>query len=215
MSGVKTQELNELRTKLRPLQARCQIVKNRLAKIALKNKGIDVGFGDYFKGQSALIIQKGDAVAGLKVLVEFEKGPREHEDPRGLHRRKSHEVRGFKSDGVVAAAKSFVVAVRGAAQQPVNEIRGRVAGGFEKLGEACWTKSPRRKRKARKFPSGPLVPRDFVPRGEGARNRAIPGTDVHRDKCVLGQMSLKGTKVPKWDERPQSEEIWRNAQQTM
>lgn len=72
--GVKTQELNELRGKLRPLQARCQIVKNRLAKIALKNKGIDVGFGDYFKGQSALIIQKGDAVAGLKVLVEFEKG---------------------------------------------------------------------------------------------------------------------------------------------
>lgn len=71
--GVKTQELNDLRGKLRPLKARCQIVKNRLAKIALKNKGIDVGFAEFFKGQSALIIQKGDAVAGLKVLVEFEK----------------------------------------------------------------------------------------------------------------------------------------------
>ncbi|MBL0059106.1 MAG: 50S ribosomal protein L10 [Elusimicrobia bacterium] len=71
--GVKTQELNELRGKLRPHQARCQIVKNRLAKIALQNKGISVGFADFFKGQSALIIQKGDAVAGLKVLVEFEK----------------------------------------------------------------------------------------------------------------------------------------------
>jgi large subunit ribosomal protein L10 len=39
--GVKTPELNELRGKLRPLKAKCQIVKNRLAKIALKNKGID------------------------------------------------------------------------------------------------------------------------------------------------------------------------------
>jgi ribosomal protein L10 len=44
-----------------------------LAKIALKNKGIDIGFSEFFKGQSALIIQKGDAIAGLKVLVEFEK----------------------------------------------------------------------------------------------------------------------------------------------
>lgn len=71
--GIKTQELNELRGKLRPHNARCQIVKNRLAKIALKNKGIDIGFSEFFKGQSALIIQKGDAIAGLKVLVEFEK----------------------------------------------------------------------------------------------------------------------------------------------
>jgi large subunit ribosomal protein L10 len=71
--GIKTQELNELRGKLRPHKARCQIVKNRLAKIALKNKGIDIGFSEFFKGQSALIIQKGDAIAGLKVLVEFEK----------------------------------------------------------------------------------------------------------------------------------------------
>ena len=29
--GVKTPELNELRGKLRPIKAKCQIVKNRLA----------------------------------------------------------------------------------------------------------------------------------------------------------------------------------------
>lgn len=71
--GVKTPELNELRSKLRPLKAKCQIVKNRLAKIALKNKGISEDFSKLFTGQSALIIQKGDAVASLKVIMEFEK----------------------------------------------------------------------------------------------------------------------------------------------
>jgi large subunit ribosomal protein L10 len=71
--GVKTIELNELRGKLKPLKGRCQIVKNRLAKIALKNRGIDVGFAEFFKGQSALFIQKGDAFAGLKVIVDFER----------------------------------------------------------------------------------------------------------------------------------------------
>jgi large subunit ribosomal protein L10 len=71
--GVKTPELNELRSKLRPVQGKCQIVKNRLAKIALKNRGIDDAFAEFFKGQSALVIQKGDAIAGLKVVVDFEK----------------------------------------------------------------------------------------------------------------------------------------------
>jgi large subunit ribosomal protein L10 len=72
-TGVKTPELNELRSKLRPLKSQCRIVKNSLAQIALKNKGID-GFGEFFTGQSALVIQKnGDAIAGLKILVDFEK----------------------------------------------------------------------------------------------------------------------------------------------
>jgi large subunit ribosomal protein L10 len=71
--GVKTPELNELRDKLRPLNSRCTVVKNTLAKIALKNAGVNGGFSDHFDGQSALVIQKGDALASLKVLVDFEK----------------------------------------------------------------------------------------------------------------------------------------------
>ena len=71
--GVKTPELNELRDKLRPVKSRCSVVKNSLAKIALKGAGINGGFSDFFDGQSALVIQKGDALASLKVLVDFEK----------------------------------------------------------------------------------------------------------------------------------------------
>jgi large subunit ribosomal protein L10 len=71
--GVKTPELNELRDKLRPIKGRCMIVKNTLAKIALKNRGI-AGMEGFFEGQSALVLQNGDTVASLKVLVDFEKG---------------------------------------------------------------------------------------------------------------------------------------------
>lgn len=71
--GVKTPELNELREKLRPLNTRCTVVKNTLAKIALKNAGINGGFSDHFDGQSALVIQKGDPMDTYKVLVDFEK----------------------------------------------------------------------------------------------------------------------------------------------
>jgi large subunit ribosomal protein L10 len=71
--GVKTAELNDLRGKLRPLEGRCRIVKNRLAKIAFKNRGIDPTLANFCEGQSALIFQKKDTLAGLKVLVDFEK----------------------------------------------------------------------------------------------------------------------------------------------
>ena len=93
--GVKTQELNELRGKLKPFKARCQIVKNRLAKIALKSKGVDVGFAEFFKGQSALFIQKGDAFAGLKVIVDFEK------------KHTNLKIRGGIVDGKVLASKDL------------------------------------------------------------------------------------------------------------
>jgi large subunit ribosomal protein L10 len=71
--GVKTPELNELRDKLRPIKSRCTIVKNTLVRLALKGAGIDGGFSDFFDGQSALVLQKENALASLKVLVDFEK----------------------------------------------------------------------------------------------------------------------------------------------
>ena len=71
--GVKTPELNELRDKLRPLKSRCAVVKNTLARLALKKAGIDGGLDPFFDGPSALVLQKGDTVVSLKVLVDFEK----------------------------------------------------------------------------------------------------------------------------------------------
>ena len=72
-ANVKTPELNELRGKLRPLRARCSVVKNSLAKLALKNAGVNGSFGDFFQGPSALVIQKGDPLVSLKALVDFER----------------------------------------------------------------------------------------------------------------------------------------------
>jgi large subunit ribosomal protein L10 len=70
--GVKTPELNELRSKLRPSKSECRIVKNRLTKIALKSKGFEP-LAEYFKGQSAIVIQKGDTADSLKALFDFSK----------------------------------------------------------------------------------------------------------------------------------------------
>jgi ribosomal protein L10 len=48
--GVKTQELNELRGKLRPAQSAMPDREKSVGENCVKNKGIDAGFGDFFKG---------------------------------------------------------------------------------------------------------------------------------------------------------------------
>jgi len=70
--GLKTVEFNEIRQKLRPLQCEYRVVKNSLTRLALKNAGMDA-LADALQGPTAVIIEKGDAVAATKVVFEFAK----------------------------------------------------------------------------------------------------------------------------------------------
>jgi large subunit ribosomal protein L10 len=70
--GLKTVEANELRQKLRPLQSEYRVVKNSLTRIALKNAGLEALAG-MLQGPSAVVIERGDPLAAIKVLFEFAK----------------------------------------------------------------------------------------------------------------------------------------------
>ena len=70
--GLTTPELNDLRSKLKPLNSEYGIVKNTLTRIALKNIGLEK-FADYFTGPTAVAFQKGDPAALSKVIVAFSK----------------------------------------------------------------------------------------------------------------------------------------------
>ena len=131
--GVKTQELNELRLKLRPHKARCQIVKNRLAKIALKNKGIDVGFAEFFKGQSALIIQKGDAVAGLKVIVEFEKSHANMKIRAGVIDGKVFKSGDLKAVAALPSRPVLLSQLLARLQGPLTQFAGAITADLRNL----------------------------------------------------------------------------------
>ena len=131
--GVKTQELNELRGKLRPHKARCQIVKNRLAKIALKNKGIDLGFSEFFKGQSALIIQKGDAIAGLKVLVDFEKTHANMKIRAGVIDGKVFNVSELKAVAGLPSRNVLLSQLLARLQGPLTQFAGAITADLRNL----------------------------------------------------------------------------------
>lgn len=70
-SGMTVAEMTDLRSKLRELGGTFKVVRNRLAKIALKGKPGE-GAADLFKGPVAIAYSE-DFVAAPKVLVEYAK----------------------------------------------------------------------------------------------------------------------------------------------
>jgi large subunit ribosomal protein L10 len=70
--SLKTVEFNEMRAKLRPLKGEYRVVKNSLTRIALKNAGMSE-LADMLQGPTAIVMERGDAIATAKAVFEFAK----------------------------------------------------------------------------------------------------------------------------------------------
>jgi len=70
--ALKTVEFNEMRAKLRPSKSEYRVVKNSLTKIALKNAGMGA-LADKLEGPTAIVLERGDAIAAMKIVFDFAK----------------------------------------------------------------------------------------------------------------------------------------------
>lgn len=70
--AMKTVEFNEMRQKLRSLHSEYHVVKNSLTRIALRNAGM-AALADALQGPSAIVVERGDAIAATKAVFEFAK----------------------------------------------------------------------------------------------------------------------------------------------
>lgn len=71
--GLKVSEITDLRMKLRKGQSTFKVVKNRLMKRVLKERGLEALEG-HFRDPTAIAASSVDPVAPAKILVEFAKG---------------------------------------------------------------------------------------------------------------------------------------------
>ena len=97
-SGMTVAEMTDLRAKLREQGATIRVVKNRLAKIALKGRPFEAA-ADHFTGPIA-IAWADDMISAPKVAVEFAKDSDDFEITGGFM---GAEV--FGTDGIVALSK--------------------------------------------------------------------------------------------------------------
>jgi large subunit ribosomal protein L10 len=70
--GLKVSEMNELRMKLRKEGSLFKVVKNRLMKRVLKDKGLD-SLSGHFKGPTAVASSDEDPISPAKVIMNFAK----------------------------------------------------------------------------------------------------------------------------------------------
>ena len=71
--GLSVADITELRTLLRKSEVEYKVVKNTLAKLALKDSGLE-GLAPYFDGPTAIAISRKDAMAVSKTLTAWAKG---------------------------------------------------------------------------------------------------------------------------------------------
>ncbi len=69
-SGIDVAAVTELRNKLREASVTYEVVKNRLAKRAIEDAGID-GLSDYLTGPTAMAVAVEDPLAPAQVLQKF------------------------------------------------------------------------------------------------------------------------------------------------
>jgi len=72
LCGLTVEETTEIRKELKKLDARVQVVKNTLAKIAAEDTSLKA-IEDHFRGPTAIVFSYGDPVEVIKKIVKFEK----------------------------------------------------------------------------------------------------------------------------------------------
>lgn len=113
--GLSVAEMTELRSLLRKSAVEYTVVKNTLAKIAVKDTDL-AGLAAYFEGPTAIAISRGDPVAGPRLLSAWGKT------------RPTFAVKGGMVEGQVVGP----VEIATLADLPPREVLlARVAGTFQ------------------------------------------------------------------------------------
>ena len=77
-AGLSMAELTELRVKLRETDAQFKVLKNRVAKVAIKEDSPDTeALMEHLSGPVGVVFVKGDAAATAKSVLEFAKEKKE------------------------------------------------------------------------------------------------------------------------------------------
>jgi len=72
--GIKVNQINQLREKVRQAGGELQVTKNNLLYRALKENSYPVKKGEYTTGPTLALFSNADEITPLKALVEFGKG---------------------------------------------------------------------------------------------------------------------------------------------
>jgi len=113
--GLSVADITNLRRRLQKEDGEYTVVKNTLAKLAIKDTPFE-GLGEFLKGPSAIAFGFGDEIAPAKVILKYLK-----------EAKKTNEIKGGMLDGKVITADE----VKAISNLPSKqELIGKIMGGL-------------------------------------------------------------------------------------
>ena len=119
--ALKTVEFNEIRAKLRPLKSEYHVVKNSLTRIALKNAGLEK-LAEMLQGPTAIVLERGDAVAATKAVFEFAKTHENLKINGGIFEGKVLSAQELKAIASLPAREVLLAKLLGTLQAPMVNL---------------------------------------------------------------------------------------------
>lgn len=119
--GLTVSEMTDLRARLRKEGVEYKIVKNRLAKIALKESGLNT-LDDFLKGTTAIAFGINDPVSPAKVLAEFAKDNQKLKIVGGLMDNEVLDAAGVDALSKLPSREVLLSRLLGSLTSPIQKV---------------------------------------------------------------------------------------------
>ena len=119
--GLSVQQLSDLRKQLKGASAEYKVVKNRLARLAVKGSALDA-LGEHLKGPTGLVFTKHDPVAVAKALQTFTRTNPQLQIKLGLVEGKVLQPADLKALADLPSKEQIRSQIVGAVQGPMAQL---------------------------------------------------------------------------------------------
>jgi large subunit ribosomal protein L10 len=125
--GLKVDQVNGLRNRLREEKLSYHVVKNTLIKIAARGTALEK-LNDYFEGPTAIVVSYGDPISLAKVLMEFVKTLPTLEIKAGMIEGRMATPEGVKALATMPSREALIGQVLGEIQTPGGQLGAALLG---------------------------------------------------------------------------------------
>lgn len=120
-TGLKVNEMNQLRRELRENSAEMKVLKNTLAKLAIKETELK-DLEDHFQGTTAIVTSAGDPVGPAKILVKFAKKLEKPKIKAGFLSGKILEISEIEALSKLPSRDELLAKLLGSMQAPAQNL---------------------------------------------------------------------------------------------
>ncbi len=130
--GLKVEQINQIRQRLREEKVSFHVVKNTLMKLASKGTDLEK-LNHYFEGPTAIAVSKGNPISLIKTILDFVKTQPALEIKVGLIEGDVVAPTEMKNLASMPSREVLFAQILGGIQMPASQVAGTVHSLFQQI----------------------------------------------------------------------------------